>query len=57
MSRKVTVKVEVKLSMTVNDGVEVSEIIDELDYDFSDTTTQATIEDTEIIDHEVIDSR
>ncbi len=57
MSRKVTVKVEVKLTMKVDEGVEVSEIIDEMDYNFSDTTTQATIEDTEILDFEIMDSR
>ena len=57
MSRKVKVKLEKMLSMTVDEGVEISEIIDELEYDFYDTTTKATIEDTEITDHEVIDSK
>jgi hypothetical protein len=53
----VTVKVEVKLTMKVDEGVEISEIIDEMEYNFSDTTTNATIENTEITDFEVIDSR
>ena len=43
--------------MIVDEGVEIGKIIDELDYDFTDTTTQATIEDTEINGYEVIDSR
>ena len=55
--RKVTVEIKVKMIMIVDDGVEISEIIDELDYDISDTTTKATIEDTEIIDYEVVDSK
>jgi len=53
----VTVKVEVKLTMKVDEGVEISEIIDEMEYNFSDTTANATIEDAEIADFEVIDSR
>lgn len=57
MSRKVEVEIKVKLSIAVDDGVEVGHIIDELEYDFADTTTQATIEDTEILDYEVKDSR
>ena len=55
--RTVTVKVEAKLTMKVDEGVEVSEIIDEMEYSFSDTTTKATIEDAEITDFEVVDSR
>ncbi len=55
--RKVTVKIEVEMSMLIDNGVEVSEIIDELEYDFTDTTTQATVEDTQITDYEVIDSK
>ena len=55
--RTVTVKVEVKLTMKVDEGIEISEIINEMEYDFSDTTTKATIEDAEITDFEVVDSR
>jgi hypothetical protein len=55
--RTVTVKVEAKLTMKIDEGVEVSEIIDELEYSFSDTTTKADIEDAEITDFEVTDSR
>jgi hypothetical protein len=55
--RKVTVELKVKLSMKVDEGVEIGDIIDEMDYDFSDTTTQADIEDTEILGYEVTDSR
>lgn len=55
--RKVTVELKVKLVMTIDDGVEVGDIVDEMNYEFSDTTTQATIEDTEILDYEVVDSK
>jgi hypothetical protein len=55
--RKVIVDIIVRATILVDEGVEISEIVDELDYDFTDTTTKATIEDTEITDTVVIDSR
>ncbi len=55
--RTVTVKVETKLTMKVDEGVDISEIINEMEYNFSDTTTRATIEDAQITDFEVVDSR
>ena len=57
MSRKVTVNVTVKLTMIVDEGVEIGEVVNELEYNFADTTTQATVEDTEIVDYEAVDSR
>jgi len=54
--RKVTVKLEMKVVMLVDDGVEVSEVVNELDYTVNDTTTAADILDAEITDYEVIDS-
>jgi len=57
MSRKVEVNLTVKVSMIVDEGVEIGNIVNELDCNFSDTTTQATIEDTEITNYEVIDSK
>ena len=57
MSRKVTVKLEVMAKMTIDEGVNVFDIVNEMDYNFTDTTTQATIEDTEILDFEVVDSK
>ena len=54
---KVIVEIKAKIIMSVDDDVEISEIINELDYEFSDTTTKATIEDTEIVNYEVIDSK
>ena len=55
--RKVTVKLEMQLTMLVDEGVEISQVVNELDYNVSDTTTAADILDTEITDYEVIDSK
>ena len=55
--RKVLVKVEATITMLVDEGAEISEVISEMDYEFSDGTGSATFEDTEIIDHEIMDSR
>jgi len=55
--RKVTVKLEMNVVMSVDEGVEVSEVVNELDYNVNDTTTAADILDTEITDFEVVDSK
>jgi len=55
--RKVHVELKVKLILNVDEDIEVSEVLDELDYNFVDTTTKAEVEDTEILDYEVMDSK
>ena len=55
--RKVTVQLEMRIVMSVDEGVEFSHIIDELDYQVNDTNSAADILDTEITDYEVIDSK
>ncbi len=55
--RKVTVKLEMRIVMFVNEGVEISNVVNELDYQINDTTTTADILDTEITDFEVVDSK
>jgi len=57
MSRKVTVEVKTKLSIVMDDDAELSEIMNEMEYDFSDTTTQADVQDMEMTDYEVVDSK
>lgn len=57
MARKVTVEVKVKLIINLDEGIEVSEVINELDYDFTSNTDGVAIEDTEILDHETTDSK
>lgn len=55
--RKVTVKLEMQLVMLVDEGIEISQVVNELDYDVNDTTTAADILDTEITGYEVVDSK
>lgn len=56
-NRKVYVTLTVKLIMTVDEGVEVSDVINELDYNFSDTTGNADVQDTTIENFEITDSK
>ena len=55
--RKVTIKLEMRIVMLVDEGMEISEVVNELDCQVNDTTTAADILDTEISDYEVIDSK
>jgi len=55
--RTVNVTLTVKVVIKADDDVSVNKVINELTYEFADTTTQATVEDTEIIDFEITDSR
>ncbi len=55
--RKVTVELEMRVVMSVDEGVEISDVVNELDYQINDTTSTADILDTEITDYEVIDSK
>ena len=55
--RKVTVKLEFQVILSVNEGIEIAEVINELDYQLTDTTTEADIVDVEMMDYEVIDSK
>ena len=55
--RKVTLKLEMRIVMSVDEGVEVSEVVNELDYQVNDTTTAADILDTEITGYEIVESK
>ena len=55
--RKVTVQLEMHLVMLVDEGVEISDVVNELDYQVKDTTTAADILDTEITGYEIVDSK
>jgi hypothetical protein len=55
--RKVTIKLEMRMVMLVDEGMEISEVVHELDCQVNDTTTAADILDTEITDYEVVDSK
>jgi hypothetical protein len=55
--RKVYVDVKVRLIINANEGVDISEVIGEMDYNFSSQTEGADIVDTEVMDAEVTDSK
>lgn len=55
--RKVYVNVTTRLIIDLDDGVEIDEVISEMDYTFKSGTDNATILDTEIISHDVVDSK
>ena len=55
--RKVTVEVKVKLVIEMGEGIEVSDVIQEMDYDFTSTVDGTDITDTEILEYDVTDSK
>ena len=55
--RKVFVEVKVRLVIIQNEDVETSEVIDEMEYEFTDTTGKADIVDVTLEDYEVVDSK
>ena len=55
--RKVYVEVTTRIIMRMNDGVEVDDVITEMDYDFVPQTEGVDFEDIEIRDYEVTDSK
>lgn len=55
--RKVYVSVTARLIIRVDEGVDITEVLSEMDYDFTSQTDGANIEDTEIQDWEVTDSK
>jgi len=57
MSRKVYVTVQVGLIIDMDDDAILSDVINELDYSFSDQTGKATIVDSNLEDYSVEDSK
>ena len=58
MSRKVQVELKVLLTIRADDDVNIhTDVLNEMDYDFTSTTDGADIEDSEILDAEIIDSK
>ncbi len=56
-SRKVYARLTLNMILTVDEGVEVSDVLDVMDCNFSDTTGNATIEDTNIEHFEITESK
>ena len=55
--RKVTVEVKVKLLINADEDIEISDVINEMEYEFVYSEHGAEIVDSEIVDYEVKDSR
>ena len=54
-SRRVVIEFTVKVIADIEEGTEVQEFCDELDFNLTDNTGKALINDVEILDHEVKD--
>ena len=54
--RKVYTEIKFKVVMNVDEGVEVSDVINDMDYVFT-PSDNADIVDTEMIDFEITDSK
>ena len=55
--RKVYVEVKVRLIIQAEEGVDINDVIQEMDYDFESTTPGAGILEAEILEHEITDSK
>jgi len=55
--RKVYIEVKTRLIINADDGITMSDVIEEMDYNFNSQTDGADIVDTEIVDFEVQDSK
>lgn len=53
--KKLYVKVDCMLVVIIDDIAEINDVLNEMDYNFIDTTTKADITKTEILDWEVVD--
>ena len=57
MNRKVFIDVQVKLVISIDEGEEVGDFIDNMEYQFVDTTGAAEVLDSEITGYEIVDSK
>jgi len=55
--RKVYVEIKSRIIINMDEGVDVAEVIDEMDYGFTSQIKGADIVDAEIMDYEVVDSK
>jgi hypothetical protein len=61
--RKVYIEVKFRLIIEAEEGIEISDIMNELDYDFHTTDYDgeerklSDVVDTEMLDYEIIDSK
>lgn len=57
MNRKVYIDLTVRLVLDVAEGLEIEEVINEMDYDFRSNIEYADIVDTQIKDYNIVDSK
>jgi hypothetical protein len=55
--RKVYLKVVMSLQMTVDDGVEISDVMDNMFFVAEDNDAVATVEDFVMVNYEITDSK
>jgi hypothetical protein len=57
MDRKVYVNVTVRLIIRADEGIDINNVLEDMEYDFTSQTEGADIEDTEVQDWEITDSK
>jgi len=55
--RKVYVIVTTRLIVEMDEGIDINEVLADMDYDFTSRTEGADIIDTEIYEQEIVDSK
>jgi hypothetical protein len=55
--RKVYVNVTTRLILNMDEGIELDDVISDMDYSFESTNTGADVVDSEITNYEVTDSK
>lgn len=55
--RKVYVDIKVRLIITADEGVDINNVVNEMNTDFVSTTDGAEIQDAEITETEIINSK
>jgi hypothetical protein len=55
--KKLYLEVTTRLILNVNDDAIIDDIIDQMDYDFTDNTGTCDIVDTELLEYVVYDSK
>lgn len=57
MSRKVVIELKSKIIATIEEGISIDDVISEMDYEYIIDVDHGSLEDSEIIGYEVINSK
>jgi hypothetical protein len=57
MSRKVYVEVKVKVIIQADEGIDINDVIEDMDYEFNSQTDGADVVSTEIMEQTITDSK